>query len=135
TANLYHLDLIRKTQERGGNEFHFFGFDRDPMSEIYIEERRQAALRPWRCESLENLLIRFQFVNELRDDALKIVDELKAEAVDRNKKILRYMLHRVDTRTWEAVEDKDNNRILLQSSSELPADLKQDQQEFNEKNA
>jgi hypothetical protein len=43
------------------------------------------------------------------------------------------MVHRVDTRTWEAVEDKDNDRILLQSSSELPADLKQDQQESNEK--
>jgi hypothetical protein len=45
------------------------------------------------------------------------------------------MVHRADTRTWEAVEDKNNDRILLQSSSELPADLKQDQQEFNEKNA
>ena len=40
------------------------------------------------------------------------------------------MVHRADTRTWEAVEDKNNDRILLQSSSELPADLKQDQQEL-----
>ncbi|EOW9186989.1 hypothetical protein ACN1SV_001565 [Vibrio cholerae] len=133
TADLYYLDLIRMTQEMGGNELHFFNHQRDVMTKIYIEERRKAALRPWRKESLETLLTRLQFVSELRDDALKIVDELIGEATARNEKYLRYMVHRVDTRTWEAVED--NGRILLQSSSELPADLKQDQQEFNEKHA
>ncbi|WP_045589806.1 hypothetical protein [Vibrio vulnificus] len=135
TPDLYHLDLIRMTQEMGGNELHFFSHQRDVMTKIYIEERRKAALRPWRKESLETLLTRLQFVSELRDDALKIVDELTGEAIARNEKKLRYMVHRVDTRTWEAVEDKDNDRILLQSSSELPADLKQDQQEFNEQYA
>jgi hypothetical protein len=135
TADLYHLDLIRMTQEMGGNELHFFNHQRDVMTKIYIEERRKAALRPWRKESLETLLTRLQFVNELRDGALKIVDELTSEATVRNEKKLRYMIHRVDTRTWEAVEDKDNDRILLQSSSDLPEDLKQDQQEFNEKHA
>lgn len=135
TADLYHLDLIRMTQEMGVNEIHFFGLDRDVLSQIYIEERREAALRPWRRESLETLLTKLQFVNELRDEALQIVDELTSEATTRNEKDLRYMVHRVDTRTWEAVEDKDNDRILLQSSSDLPADLKQDQQEFNEKHA
>lgn len=134
-SGLYDLDLIRMTAEMGENELHFFGLDRDVMSKIYIEERREAALRPWRKESLETLLTRLQFVNELRDDVLKIVDELINEATSRNEKNLRYMVHRADTRTWEAVEDKDNDRILLQSSSELPADLKQDQQEFNEKHA
>jgi len=135
TSGLYDLDLVRMTIEMGGNEFHFFSLDRDVMSKIYIEERREAALKPWRKESLETLLTRLQFVTELRDDAIKIVDELINEATIQNKKNLRFMVHRVDTRTWEAVEDKDNNRILLQSSSELPADLKQDQQEFNEKHA
>lgn len=135
TADLYHLDLIRMTQEMGRNEMHFFGFDRDALSKIYIEERREAALRPWRKESLETLLTRLQFVNELRDDVLKIVDELKDEATASNEKKLRYMMHRVDTRTWEVVEDKENDRVLFQSSSELPEDLKQDQQEFNEKHA
>lgn len=135
TADLYHLDLIRMTHEMGGNELHLFNHQRDVMTKIYIEERREAALRPWRKESLETLLTRLQFVSELRDDALKIVDELTGEATARNEKNLRYMVHRVDTRTWEAVEDKDNDRILLQSSSDLPADLKQDQQEFNEKHA
>ena len=134
-SSLYDLDLIRMNEEMGGNELHFFGFDRDPMSKMYIEERRVSALRPWRNESLEDLLARFQFANELRDDVLKILDGLINEASIKNEKNLRYIVHRADTRTWEAVEDKDNDRILLQSSSELPADLKQDQQEFNEKHA
>lgn len=135
TSDLYRLDLIRMTQEMGGNEIHFFGLERDALSKIYIAERREAALRPWRKESLETLLTRLQFVNELRDEVLKIVDELKSEATASNEKNLRYMVHRVDTRTWEVVEDKENDRVLLQSSSELPEDLKQDQQEFNEKHA
>lgn len=135
TADLYHLDLIRMTREMGGNEIHFFGFDRDVLSKIYIEERREAALRSWRTESLETLLTRLQFVDELRDDVFKIVDELKDEATASNEKTLRYMVHRVDTRTWEVVKDEVNDRVLFKSSSVLPEDLKLDQQEFNEKHA
>lgn len=135
TTDLYYLDLIRMTQEMGENELHFFSYQRDVMTKIYIAERREAALRSWRKESLETLLTRLQFKTDLRDDAIKIVDKLINEANKRNEKNLRYLVHRVDTRTWEAVEDKDNNRVLLQSSSELPADLKQDQQEFNEKHS
>ncbi|WDD99605.1 hypothetical protein [Thalassomonas actiniarum] len=130
---LYYLDLQRMTAEMGGSEANWFGLDRDIMSKIYIEERREAALRPWRKESLETLLTRIQFETELRDSAIKIVDELINEASTRNEKYLRYMVHRVDTRTWEAIEDKENNRVLLQNVSELPTDLKKEQQEFNEK--
>lgn len=135
TADLYHLDLIRMTAEMGGSTPNWFGLDRGVMSKIYIEERREAALRPWRKESLETLLTRLQFDAELREDVLEIVDGLISEATVRNEKSLRYLVHRVDTRTWEAVEDKDNNRVLLQSSTELPEDLKQDQQEFNKRHA
>lgn len=132
TSSLYHLDLIRMTAERGGHELHFFGFNRDAMSKIYIEERRIAALRSWRNESLETLLTRLQLNNEHRESTLKILDGLITEANVSNETSLRYMVHRVDTRTWEAIEDAANNRVLIKSSSELPADLKQDQQEFNE---
>ncbi len=135
TPDLYNLDLIRMTSEMGRSELNWFGFDRDIMSKIYIQERRKAALSPWRKESLETLLARLQFDTELRDDVIEIVDSLKSEAYSRNEKSLKYLVHRVDTRSWEAVEDKENNRILLRSSSELPEDLKQDQQEFNDRHA
>lgn len=132
-VDLYCLDLTRIVSERGGNELHFFGYHNDVMTEIYIEERRKAALRPWRKESLESLLTRFQFDPVVREDALKIVDYLKIEATVRNERSLRYLAHRVDTRTWKAIDDAENNRILFESSSELPEDLKQDQQKFNER--
>lgn len=133
TADLYSLDLTRALHEMGGNELHWFGFNRDVMSEIYIEDRRKAALRPWRKESLETLLAKLQFNVELREDALKIVDDLKTEASVRNEMNLRYLVARIDTRTWEAIEDKENNRILFQNSSELPEDLIQHRHEVNER--
>ena len=69
---------------------------------MYIEERRTAALRDWRKESLETLLTRLQLNTEHRECALEILDELIAEANSDNNRNLRFMVHRVDTRTWEA---------------------------------
>ncbi|TPV56845.1 hypothetical protein FJ444_13885 [Aestuariibacter sp. GS-14] len=135
TSRLYDLDLVRMTAEKGGNEHHYFGLDRDVMTSMFIEERRTAALREWRKESLETLLTRLQFNTEHRDCALEILDELIAEANSDNNKNLRFMVHRVDTRTWKAVEDKENNRVLLQSSTELPEDLMKEQQAYNKKHA
>ncbi|MEY0996840.1 hypothetical protein AB7263_01320 [Providencia rettgeri] len=135
TAELYSLDLTRIVHEMGENTPHWFGYNKDVMTEIYIEERRKAALRAWRRESLETLLTRLQFNSELQEDALKIVDYLKIEATVRNERSLRYLAHRVDTRTWTAIDDAANNRILFESSSELPEDLKQDQQKFNERHS
>ncbi|QXB48217.1 ATP-binding protein [Acinetobacter seifertii] len=130
---LYSIDLARVAQELGGNEQNWFAFNRNIMSEIYIEERRCAALRPWRKESLETLLTRLQFDNDSRNEVLSIVDNLKDIAAIRNEKNLRYLINRIDTRTWEAVDDTENNCIRLQNTSELPDDLKQDQNKFIEK--
>lgn len=135
TADFYYLDLIRMTAEMGGSEPNWFGFDRDLLSKIYIEERRVAALRPWRKESLETLLTRLQFDSEIRESVLNIVDRLKIEASERNERSLKYLVHRVDTRDWETVEDNENNRVIFKSTSELSDELKQDQQQFNEKHA
>ena len=130
---LYHLDLQRMTGEMGGREQNWFAsmLHRDVMSDIYVEERKKAALRPWRKESLETLLTRLQFGSEYREECLTIVDELIALANESGVEYLRFMVHRVDTRTWEAVEDKENNRVLFQSNAELPEDLKKVQNEHN----
>jgi hypothetical protein len=130
---LYQLDLQRMTGEMGGSELNWFAYRRDVMSEIYVEERRKAALRPWRKESLETLLTRLQFDANHREGALRIVDELIAFASERDEEYLRFMVHRIDTRTWEAIEDKENNRILFQSNPDLPEDIKQIQSEYNSK--
>lgn len=130
---LYSIDLTRAAQEMGGNEQNWFAFNRNIMSEIYIEDRRCAALRPWRKETLETLLTRLQFDIDLRNEVLSIVDNLKDIATIRNEKNLRYLINRIDTRTWKAVDDTENNCIRLQNTSELPDDLKQDQSKFIEK--
>lgn len=78
TAELYHMDRSRIIHERGGNEINWHsGFQRDTLSEIYSEERRAAALRPWRTEHLETLIVRLQF-SEWRDEALAAIDLLRA---------------------------------------------------------
>ncbi|XZW10853.1 hypothetical protein ACT4YX_13025 [Acinetobacter baumannii] len=132
--DMYSLDLARMVQERGKNTLNWFGYyQNDVMSEIYAEERKEAALRPWRRESLENLLIRLQFDSKLQEDVLKIIDQLKVEASARNEKNIRYLVHRVDSRTWDIINDEENDQIVFQTSSELPEDLKQEQQKVAEK--
>ncbi|QNX10371.1 hypothetical protein IC795_11115 [Acinetobacter seifertii] len=132
--DMYSLDLARMVQERGKNTLNWFGYyQNDVMREIYAEERKEAALRPWRRESLENLLIRLQFDSKLQEDVLKIIDQLKVEASARNEKNIRYLVHRVDSRTWDIINDEENDQIVFQTSSELPEDLKQEQQKVAEK--
>jgi hypothetical protein len=134
---LYSLDLQRKVEEMGGAEMNWFGtmMHRDVMAKFYAEERREAALRPWRAETLEELLVKLQFHESLRGEAVQIVDAFIAEAEVTKDSNLRFMIHRVDTRDWEAVEDRKNNRLILQSSAALPEDLQQVQSEFNDKHS
>ena len=132
TADLYGLDLNRKCQEGGANELHFF-MSQEPMMKLYIAERRDAALKPWRQKSLETLLFEMQFDNDLRDDAIEVVEKLTNEAVSREEKSLRYMIRRVDTRMMQAIKDEENNVIGLQNLSELPPDMEQEQKELSKR--
>jgi hypothetical protein len=103
------------------------------MREIYTNERRTAALRPWRQEHLETLITRLQFT-ELRENIFKILDEFKSAVPnlnlnEENINIHRFRLHRIDIRGWTAQEDTENNRILF-SSKELEPDLQDIQQKI-----
>jgi hypothetical protein len=130
---LYKLDLERSVRESGANELNWFaaGMNRDLMAEIYVEERRTAALRPWRKESIEILLIKLQTDSALREEALKVLDGLIFMASNSNMQELRFLVHRADTRNMKAVVDEKNNRIIFQTENELPEDLKSIQSEFN----
>lgn len=127
TTELYHLDRARSVQESGGNEINWHGglLDRDPIADIYAEERRTAALREWRKEHLESIACKFQFT-ELRQDALDCIDHLKK----RNPvtEADRFLFLRIDSREWTPVHDKENNRILFENKK-IDADLKQLQEE------
>jgi len=129
----YRLDLMRSLKE--GSELNWFATQRDSMSRLYEEERRQAASRAWRTENLETLLAKLQFSESHRSEAFKIVDELIEIATATDDKTLKFMVHRINTREWEAVEDRENNRIIFQSTQELAEDLQQIQLEHQSKHA
>ncbi|MFF2530284.1 ATP-binding protein [Brevibacillus sp. NPDC058079] len=123
---LYSLDLTRTINERGGNEVNWFGVSRDPFSRFYAEERRTAALRPWRKESLETLITRLQFT-EFREEVLRIIDELRSKvSCDEG---WQFRFHRIDSRGWEPVADEENGRIIFTSGA-LEPHLEEVQQKF-----
>lgn len=128
TFNLYFLDSARMIQEHigwiGGG-----GLYRDVYSEIYAEERRTSANHPWRKEHLEMLIVRLQF-SELRSDALSVIDVLRSSAPEDEE--IRFLLHRIDSRGWKAVEDKENNQILFEPK-QIEPDLESIQKETQEK--
>lgn len=130
TPDLYDLDLMRTAHERGENEpnWHNSMLNREALADLYAEERRKAALQPWRKENLEKVIVYHQFT-DLRDDMLSIIDKLRLRALNDEK--WRFRFHRIDSRGWSPVEDKDNNRILL-SPAEIEPDLKALQEETQE---
>jgi hypothetical protein len=131
TPELYHMDMVRSSREQGGREmnWHFAGFQRDPLSKFYTQERRTAALRPWRKESLETLVTHLQS-SEWRDETLTAIDLLRAS--EPQDETIRFLLHRIDSRGWNPVEDRENNRIIFEPKN-LEADLKDIQQQTQER--
>ncbi len=131
TPELYHMDMIRANREQGGSEinWHYSGFQRDALSKFYAEERRTAALRPWRKESLETLVTRLQF-SEWKDETFTAIDLLRAS--EPQDETTRFLLHRIDSRGWNPVEDRENNRIIFEPKN-LEADLKDIQQQTQER--
>lgn len=126
----YNYDLERTVHERGGNEidWHKTGLNREPLADIYSEERRLAALRSWRKEHLEDLIVRLQF-SDLRNEALTVIDELRSKAPNEEK--WRFRFHRIDSRGWKPELDNDNNRIIF-TNENLEPDLEEIQKKTQE---
>jgi len=126
---LYSWDMERSIQERGGNEANWFASSfHEPMRDIYADERRKAALRPWRRKHLESLITQLQFT-DLREEIFEIIDEfrnnlLSSKIDDEEKTLWRFRLHRIDIREWKGEEDKENNRIVF-TTQELEPDLQE----------
>ena len=110
TPELYLMDMHRGLRERGKSEIDWFAMSFDPYAEIYAHERREAALRPWRGEVLETLVCRLQF-SELKEDALTAIDMLRESVPDRES--YRFLLHRIDSRGWEAVPGPNAGTITF----------------------
>ena len=134
TPELYDYDLERTIHEIDGNEinWHKTGFNLDPLADLYTEERRKAALRPWRRENLESLIVRLQFT-DMREEVFVILDELRSSVPSDDKRWL-FRFHRIDARGWEPEADKVNNRIIFMPKSIEP-DLQEIQQKTQEDQA
>jgi hypothetical protein len=122
---LYDYDLRRTIDDSGVTEinWHNTTLNRDAMANIYAEERRRAALRPWRREHLETLIVRLQ-LGGLHEQAFAIIDELHAVVANDDER-WRFRFHRIDSRGWTPQEDKKNNCILFR-----PTDMEPDLQEI-----
>jgi len=131
TSELYHMDRSRMNHEKGANEIdlHSSGYQTDVLSKFYSEERRTAAMRPWRREHLETLVKHLQS-SEWRDEALAAIDVLRE--FEPQDETMRFLLHRIDSRGWRPVEDKENNRIIFEAEG-LEPDLKALQQQAQER--
>ncbi|AKB19982.1 hypothetical protein [Methanosarcina sp. WWM596] len=119
TPELYGLDLKRSIFERVDKEPNWFAMGPDPLASIYLEERRAAALQPWRKENLETLITRLQF-SDLKEDIFAILDDFRSRGNDDEN--WRFCLHRIDTRGWQPEVDAENSRIIF-TPSNLDPDL------------
>jgi len=130
TPEFYDLDLVRSIHEHGEKEMNLFssGLIRDPFADTYMEERRTAALRPWRKENLEGLIVRLQF-SELRGDIYAILDDLRFRVG--NDENWRFRFHRIDSRGWHPELDKEHNRIVF-TTQDLEPDLAEVQKRTQE---
>ena len=69
--------------------------------------------------------MRLQFSEDRRDDALAVLDKLRASEPISER--MRFLFHRIDSRGWKPVEDSVNNRIIFE-----PEDLEPDLKEIHQ---
>lgn len=131
TLKLYRLDLIRAVSDGVGLAINWFAvnFKRDIFARLYDQERKTAALRSWRKDHLETLIIKLQF-SEWKNEAISAIDLLRSSGSDNEN--IRFLFHRIDSRGWESVVDKGNNSIIFKPK-DLEPDLKEVQQQSQER--
>lgn len=117
---LYRLDLERHMKEQGEREINWFApqFRQDYFNETYTQERRTAAQRHWRKETLESLIMRLQF-SEWRDDALAAIDAMRS-SVESYDGMVSALFHRIDSRGWKPIINKENNTISFEPENIEP---------------
>ena len=128
TPELYSMDRQLSIHDYG-REINWFGFSRDALSRVCEEERRIASQRPWRQKTLEHLAIALQLSQLGNDDVFDAIDSMRSSALQNEE--IRFLLHRIDIRECQLVEDRENNRVLIKPQ-ELEPDLQEIQQKTQE---
>lgn len=120
--HFYGFEIVRVVKEPTVMGYPRVPFGRELLAEFYIDERKTSNARPWRCRSLENLLLEIQLDPELQPHALVILDDFKKNQTQ-NSEAIQYMLHRTDTRNMTVVPTEDNNKFELRVEKPLPPEL------------
>lgn len=110
--SFYEMDISRMVQEMGENEHNWFATNNDIFRNLYIEDRRKAATRHWRRETLEELCVKLQFT-PLREEIWKIIDEMDKQY--QNNEDWNFRINRIDTRKYKIELDEVDNQIIFTS--------------------
>lgn len=129
--DFYDMDIARRVQEMGDKEINWFAMHNDILKKIYEEDRRKAATRKWREETLESLCTKLQFT-DLREDVWKVIDKLD----EKNKDITewKFRLNRIDSRKYKYELDEENNQIICTSGEITDENLLKISEETKKKN-
>lgn len=128
--DFYSMDISRSVGEMGDKELNWFGLNNDPLRNLYASERKKAAVRPWRRETLETLCIKLQFT-PLRENVLQIIDNINQNL--KNVIEWRFRFNRMDTRGYTYEYDEQQNGYICTSRDVDDATLLEIEKESTEK--
>ena len=114
-----------------GVDSHNGALEKDILKKLYEEDRKTAATREWRVETLESLCTKLQFT-ELKEDVWKTIDELNKKNKDINE--WKFRLNRIDVRKYEFEVDEKNNQIICTSGKITDENLLKISEETKKKN-
>lgn len=129
--DFYEMDLSRSIHEMGDKEHNWFTFDNDPLKDLYISDRRRAANRSWRKETLESLCLKLQFT-QLGESVFKIIDEINQKLNDDVD--WRFRVKRIDTRRYSYKYSERQDGYIYTSEEIKEPDLMQISKETADKN-
>ena len=106
------MDLSRRVQEMGEYEPNWFINKSDPLTDLYISDRRKAATKDWRTKTLEDLCLNLQ-LTDMKGDVYGLLDQLDDKY--KNNEDWQFRKNRIDFRKFSFELDEKNNQIICTS--------------------
>ena len=110
--DFYDMDLSRRVQEMGEYEPNWFINKSDPLTDLYISDRRKAATKDWRTKTLEDLCLNLQ-LTDMKGDVYGLLDQLDDKY--KNNEDWKFRTNRIDFRKFSFELDEKNNQIICTS--------------------
>ncbi|MBX4266207.1 hypothetical protein [Clostridium estertheticum] len=118
--DFYSMDVSRSVQEMGDKELNWFSLNNNPLKNLYISDRRKAANRPWRKETLESLCVKLQFTSS-RENVLQVIDEINQ--ILKYDVEWRFRFNRLNTRGYTYEYDEQQSGYICTSKEVNDVDL------------